>query len=200
MRVSLLEVKNFRGIKSGKVQFRDHSVLIGPNNSGKTTVIEALAFVLGRDRLIRTLTEHDFFESTPEPATRIMITATVTGFEPQDFTQHTEWFGDRRGIPLWFDPENGAILPEQNHARQNLACQIVFAARFNADTLEVETVRYFNDGGDTDVFAEENYVSVPPKLIRDIGFFLIPANRSWDRMLSFSSGKAPAAKAYARRR
>jgi len=103
------------------------------------------------------------------------------------FTQHTEWFGDRRGIPLWFDPENGAILPEQNHARQNLACQIVFAARFNADTLEVETVRYFNDGGDTDVFAEENYVSVPPKLIRDIGFFLIPANRSWDRMLSFSS-------------
>ncbi len=187
MRVSLLEVKNFRGIKSGKVQFRDHSVLIGPNNSGKTTVIEALAFVLGRDRLIRTLTEHDFFESTPEPATRIMITATVTGFEPQDFTQHTEWFGDRRGIPLWFDPENGAILPEQNHARQNLACQIVFAARFNADTLEVETVRYFNDGGDTDVFAEENYVSVPPKLIRDIGFFLIPANRSWDRMLSFSS-------------
>lgn len=68
-----------------------------------------------------------------------------------------------------------------------MACQIVFAARFNADTLEVDTVRYFNDGGDADVFAEENYINVPPKLIRDVGFFLIPANRSWDRMLSFSS-------------
>src|ERR1700737_2023721 len=89
MRVSLLEIKNFRGIKSGKIQFRDHTVLIGPNNSGKTTVIEALAFVLGRDRLIRTMTEHDFFESAPAPATRITITATLTGFEPQDFTHHT---------------------------------------------------------------------------------------------------------------
>lgn len=187
MRVSLLAIENFRGVKTGKIQFRDHTVLIGPNNSCKTTVIEALAFVLGRDRLIRTLTEHDFFESTPHPATRITITATVTGFEPEDFTQHIEWFGDRRGIPLWFDPEDGSVLPEQTHARQNLACQIVFSARFNADTLEVDTARYFNDGGDVDVFVEENYVGVPPKLIRDIGFFLIPATRSWDRMLSFSS-------------
>lgn len=187
MRVSLLEIQNFRGIKTGTVRFRDHTVLIGPNNSCKTTVIEALAFVLGRDRLIGTLTEHDFFGSGPQPATRIIIAATVTGFEPQDFTQHTEWFGDRRGVPLWFDPEDGAVLPAKTHDRQNLACQIVFAARFNADTLDVDTVRYFYDGGDADVFAEENFVSVPPKLIRDIGFFLIPASRSWDRMLSFSS-------------
>lgn len=187
MRVSLLEISNFRGIRSGKIQFRDHTVLIGPNNSCKTTVIEALAFVLGRDRLIRTLTEHDFFGSTPDPTARIVITATVTGFEPQDFTQHTDWFGDRRGIPLWFDAENATIVPAQTDARQSLACQIVFAARFNADTLEVETARYFRDGADVDVFEEENHVSVPPKLIRDIGFFLIPASRSWDRMLSFSS-------------
>ena len=188
MRVSLLEIKNFRGIiRNGKIQFRDHTVLIGPNNSCKTTIIEALALVLGRDRLIRTLTEHDFFESAPDPAARIIITATVTAFEPQEFTQHTEWFGDRRAVPLWFDPENGAVLAEETDARQTLACQIVFAARFNADTLEVETARYFSDGGDVDVFAEENFVSVPPKLIREIGFFLIPTSRSWDRMLSFSS-------------
>jgi putative ATP-dependent endonuclease of the OLD family len=187
MRVSLLDIRNFRGIERGTIQFREHTVLIGPNNSGKTTIIEALALVLGRDRLIRTLTEHDFFESTPEPATRITIRATVTGFEPQDFTQHPEWFGDRRGVPLWFDPEDGGVLPEQNHVRQTLACQIVFAARFNDETLEVETVRYFNDGDDADAFVEEGHVNVPPKLIRDIGFFLISASRSWDRMLSFSS-------------
>lgn len=187
MQISLLEMKNFRGIKAGKIQFLEHTVLIGPNNSCKTTIIEALAFVLGRDRLIRTLTEHDFFDSSPEPTTRIFITATVTGFVPEDFTQHSDWFGDRRAVPFWFEPETGSVLSEQTDARQLLACQIVFAARFNSETLEVDTARYFNDGDDRDVFEEETYVGVPPKLIRDVGFFLIPTSRSWDRMLSFSS-------------
>jgi len=35
--------------------------------------------------------------------------------------------------------------------------------------------------------AKPDNVAVPAKLIRDIGFFLVPASRSWDRMLSFSS-------------
>ena len=187
MRISLLQIENFRGIKSGKVQFRDHTVLIGPNNSCKTTIVEALALVLGRDRLVRTLTEHDFFGSAPRPPDKIKITATVTGFEPEEFTEHTDWFGDRRGIPLWFDPQNCEVLPTRTDDCQQLACQIRFAARFDADSLEVETARYFNDGVDADVFADENYVSIPPRLIRDIGFFLVPANRTWDRMLSFSS-------------
>ncbi len=187
MRVSLLQLENFRGIRIGKVQFRDHTVLIGPNNSCKTTIVEALALVLGRDRLVRSLTEHDFFGSSPQPPDRIKITATVTGFEPEEFTAHTDWFGDRRGVPFWFDPQTGDVLPEQTHDRQQLACQIMFAARFDTDSLGVETARYFNDGDDADVFADENYVSVPGKLIRDVGFFLVPASRTWDRMLSFSS-------------
>ena len=71
MKVALLEIENFRGVRTGKVWFRDHTVLIGPNNSGKTTIVEALALVLGRDRLVRTLTEHDFFGSSPRPGDRI---------------------------------------------------------------------------------------------------------------------------------
>lgn len=187
MRIALIEIENFRGIRSGKVQFRDHTVLIGPNNSSKTTIVEALALVLGRDRLVRNLTEHDFFGSSPNPADRIRIKATVTGFEPEDFTAHTEWFRDGRAVPYWFDPEGGAVLAEKTNDRQNLACQIVFAAHFNRETLEVETARYFNDGDDVDVFVEDSHVSVPGKLIRDMGFFLVPASRSWDRMLSFNS-------------
>jgi putative ATP-dependent endonuclease of the OLD family len=187
MRIALLEIDNFRGIRTGKVQFRDHTVLIGPNNSSKTTIVEALALVLGRDRLVRNLTEHDFFGSSPNPADRIRITATVSGFEPEDFTAHTDWFRDGRAVPLWFDPETGSVLPEKANDRQHLACQIVFAAHFNRESLEVETARYFNDGDDVDVFVEDGHVSVRGKLIRDIGFFLVPASRSWDRMLSFNS-------------
>lgn len=187
MRVSKLKIENFRGIRSGAIQFRDHTVLIGPNNSGKTTIIEALALVLGRERLVRILTENDFFGLNPQPADRIRISATITGFEPQDFTDHPDWFRDGRGVPRWFDSETGEVLPEQRHDGQSLACQIAFAARFDRDSLEVETARYFIDDDDIDVFAEENYVPVPTKLIRDVGFFLIPASRSWDRMLSFGS-------------
>jgi putative ATP-dependent endonuclease of OLD family len=68
MQVALLEIQNFRGIRTGKLQFRDHTVLIGTNNSSKTTIVEALALVFGRDRLVRNLTEHDFFGSNPQPA------------------------------------------------------------------------------------------------------------------------------------
>ncbi len=187
MRVASLTIENFRGIRSGRVHFRDHTVLIGPNNSGKTTIIEALALVLGRERLVRTLTEHDFFGSNPQPADRIRIIATITGFEPGDLAAHPEWFRDGRGVPKWFDPETSDVAPEPTSSSQVLACQLAFAARFDRDNLEVETARYFHDDHHGDVFAEEGFVSVPTTLIRDVGFFLMPAARSWDRMLSFSS-------------
>jgi len=187
LQVSLLKIENFRGIRSATVQFRDHTVLIGPNNCGKTTIIEALALVLGRERLVRNLTEHDFFGSDPQPTDRIRILVTITGFEPDEFTAHPDWFRDGRGVPKWFEPETGDVVPEQTRDGQFLACEVAFAARFDRESLEVETARYFQDDGDADVFAEEGFVQVPAKLIRDVGFFLIPANRSWDRMLSFGS-------------
>ena len=186
MKVAALTMENFRGIKSGKVVFRDHTVLVGPNNTGKTSIIEALVLVLGRDRLVRDLTEHDFYGSNPQPADRIKIVTTITGFASEDFTALPDWFRDGRGVPVWFDSEAGDVVPEKTHDRQTLACQIAFAARFERESLEVETVRYFYDD-DVDVFAEENFVSVPVNLIREIGLFLIPASRSWDRMLSFNS-------------
>ena len=186
MKVVLLKIENYRGIRHGQIHFRDHTVMIGPNNSGKTTIIEALALVLGRDRLVRNLTEHDFFGSNP-PADRIRIIATIAGFEPDDFTAHPDWIRDGRGVPTWFDPQTGDVLPEKTRDDQVLACQIAFAARFDREGLEVETARYFHDGSDVDVFAEDSFISVPAKLIRELGLFLIPANRSWDRMLSFSS-------------
>jgi putative ATP-dependent endonuclease of the OLD family len=187
MKIAALTIENFRGIRSGKVVFRDHTVLVGPNNTGKTSIVEALVLVLGRDRLVRDLTEHDFYGSNPQPADRIKIVTTITGFATEDFTALPDWFRDGRGVPVWFDPETGDVVPEKTYDRQTLACQIAFMARFERESLEVEKVRYFYDGHDADVFAEESFVSVPVNLVREIGLFLIPASRSWDRMLSFNS-------------
>lgn len=63
MQVSHVSIKNFRGIKEASIYLSKHCVLIGDNNTGKTTVIEAIDLVLGPDRLYRTpvIDEHDFY-------------------------------------------------------------------------------------------------------------------------------------------
>lgn len=64
MRITRLKIKNFRGIKKATLLLPNHGVLIGDNNTGKTTILEALDLVLGPDRLNRKppIEEHDFFQ------------------------------------------------------------------------------------------------------------------------------------------
>jgi putative ATP-dependent endonuclease of the OLD family len=64
MKVCRLNMANFRGVKSATILLPKHAVLIGDNNTGKTTLLEALDLVLGPDRLNRRppIDEHDFFQ------------------------------------------------------------------------------------------------------------------------------------------
>src|SRR5438067_1986664 len=62
MRVRRLTIRNFRGVLAGHVDFPQHTLLVGGNNVGKSTVCEALELVLGPERLARrpVIDEHDF--------------------------------------------------------------------------------------------------------------------------------------------
>lgn len=64
MQVARIHIENFRGVKDTTLDFTKHAVLLGDNNTGKTTVLEALDLVLGPDRLNRTppIDEHDFYQ------------------------------------------------------------------------------------------------------------------------------------------
>lgn len=64
MRATRIKISNFRGIKVADILLPKHGVLIGDNNIGKTTILEALDLVLGPDRLNRQtpIDEHDFFK------------------------------------------------------------------------------------------------------------------------------------------
>lgn len=43
--IQKIEIENFRGIKHGGLDgLTDFNVIIGPNNSGKSTILEALWF------------------------------------------------------------------------------------------------------------------------------------------------------------
>jgi putative ATP-dependent endonuclease of the OLD family len=63
MQVAHIHIVNFRGVKEASLFFSKHAVLLGDNNTGKTTVLEALDLTLGPDRLNRThpIDEHDFY-------------------------------------------------------------------------------------------------------------------------------------------
>src|SRR5580700_4349096 len=65
MRVARLEIKNFRGIKTACLDFDGHTLLLGMNNVGKSTVCEALELVLGPERLSRfpAVEEFDFYNA-----------------------------------------------------------------------------------------------------------------------------------------
>lgn len=190
MHIVRLRISGFRGVNSADISLGQHSVLVGPNNSGKTTIIEALALLFGRDRLVRRLTEHDFYGSNPNETARIICIATVSGFTPNDPQNHPSWFSPERGVEKWFDPNAKTLsaMPDAQHT--DLAVQIGFAARFDLDELEAETIRFFVDDEATlgDPFDENAHLrSVHTKTLQELGFFLVPASRTWDKWISFSS-------------
>jgi putative ATP-dependent endonuclease of OLD family len=175
VQIADLRIENFRGIRNGVVRFGQHTVFVGPNNCGKTTVIEALALLFGRHRMVRPLTEHDFFGGDPQPADRIRLVATITDFDSDEPADHPDWFRDDRGVPKWWNPATSGVAATLDDATWRLACQIGFAARFDRPSLEVETARFFHDDDSVeDVFVEGSWTAVPERLIREIGFFWCP--------------------------
>ena len=69
MRLTKLKIEHFRGITSMEIAFeRDVTVLIGENNSGKTSVLEAIRFGLDSIKSNKrcVFSEFDFQRSSPE--------------------------------------------------------------------------------------------------------------------------------------
>lgn len=190
MRIVRLKVSGFRGVGTADITLGRNTVLVGPNNSGKTTIIEALALLFGRDRLVRRLTEHDFFGSSPDEQARILCIATIAGFAPNDPQHHSSWFSPERGVEKWYDPDAKTLSATPDSQHTDLAMQIGFSARFDLDELEAETIRFFVDDEATlgDPFAEDAHLrTIHAKVLQELGFFLVPASRSWDKWISFSS-------------
>jgi len=81
MKLNEIKIENFRGIRSLDLLLDDLTVLIGENNTGKSTVLEAIRFVLTRGLGFRRggqLTQYDFHlkdeTTTPQTAEPISIT------------------------------------------------------------------------------------------------------------------------------
>ena len=65
VKVRRVSISNFRGVRSGTVLLDSHSLLVGGNAVGKSTICEALDLALGLERLYRrpVIDEYDFYEA-----------------------------------------------------------------------------------------------------------------------------------------
>jgi energy-coupling factor transporter ATP-binding protein EcfA2 len=188
MEILALTIEGFRGIRRADIRLDDHTAIIGPNSSGKSTIIDALSLVFGRSRLVRELTEHDFCGSCPTATCRIRIIATLGGFGGNDPNTHYDWFREGRAVPKWWNPKTGQAEPDRSAQASELCAQIAFAARFDLEELAVEQIRYFHDDdGIEDVFQEDGVQQFPGRLFNDIGYYVLPVRRTWEATVSFAS-------------
>lgn len=188
MKLLALSIRGFRGVQQADVRFGQHDVLVGPNGAGKSTIIDALSLVFGRTRLVRELTEHDFHGSRPEATSRIRIVATLAGFAGDDPELNDTWFREGRAVPKWWNPSTGQIEPQPGDHAKTLCAEIAFAARFDLEDLQVHSIRYFHDDDEVeDPFLDDAVQFFPTKLYDDIGYYVLPARRTWEAAASFAS-------------
>src|SRR5689334_2561539 len=103
MRIARIKIENFRGIVRGELLLPKHAVLVGDNNTGKSTVLEAIDLVLGPERLSKRpiIDEHDFYagrytgeaENTVEIKVEVVVIG-LTDEQTRHFSDHIEWWDE----------------------------------------------------------------------------------------------------------
>ncbi len=132
-------VHNFRGVDEGTVDFSGHTLLVGGNNVGKSTVCEALDLVLGPERLFRkpVVDEHDFhlgrYLDGDGAPTEIRIEAILVDLSDEAqrrFDHHLRRWDDAEGT--FVDEGNGG--PEAGDEPGTCwALPVVFIGKYDHD-------------------------------------------------------------------
>lgn len=136
--VRLLKIQNFRGIHQGEVYFAGHTLLVGGNNAGKSTVCEALDLVLGPERLYRkpVVNEHDFYcgryiDDSGNPI-EIRIEAILTDLSEEAerrFSGHLRRWNKNTGR---YADENNETPAHANNEGTCWALPVIFIGRYDA--------------------------------------------------------------------
>jgi putative ATP-dependent endonuclease of the OLD family len=199
VKISQLSIENFRGLRTAHLLLPDHAVLIGDNNTGKSTVLEALDLVLGPDRLSRlsAIDEHDFFlgrylqaetasdTTSSEAATgppQIVVTATVTGLSEEQ----RSYFGD---YIEWWDASKQAFYDTPDPAGLDAspsvpALRITFVGNYDPEEDDFEGKTYFTRT------LEENETPAPftKRDKQKCGFLYLRSIRTGSRALTLERG------------
>jgi hypothetical protein len=208
LQISCLTIKNFRGIKNATIHPPQHAVLLGDNNTGKTTILEAIDLVLGPDRLNRTppIDEHDFYQGKyraapplppaptippPPPAAnaglpaappKIEIEVTISHLTPEQKAKFVDY------VEFW-DSGNCTLYQIAQPADVDAptiteALRVTFVGCYDAEEDDFEGKTYFTRS------LSENPTPVPlsKKHKQICGFLYLRSLRTGSRALSLERG------------
>lgn len=201
MRVLRLTIDNFRGVSSGQIDFPGHTLLVGGNNIGKSTICEALDLVLGPERLFRrpVIDEHDFhkghyLDSDGNPV-EIVIRATLIDLSDEAMRRF------RRHLRPWSE-EKAEFVDEGNEGPEAAdengvvwALPVVFVGRYERDEDDFIGNTFFDhpieelddeESSEQKLGAGRKYFSREHK--RLCGFIFLRALRTGSRALSLQRG------------
>jgi putative ATP-dependent endonuclease of OLD family len=188
MKLAYVDIKNFRGISSGRLYFDGHSVIIGDNNAGKSTVFEAIDLVLGPDRLNRTpvVDEHDFFNGIyyvkNSQSPKIEIEALIIDLEESQirrFKNNLEFYN--------FDSKkilSEGEIEEVDHEVVKEALRIKFIGEYSAEEDDFVGETFFC----SPVQENSRLTRFSKSDKRECGFLYLRALRTGARALSMERG------------
>ncbi|MES2633609.1 MAG: AAA family ATPase [Pseudomonadota bacterium] len=194
MKVVKLSITNFRGIKSAELLFDGHTLFVGSNNVGKSTICESLDLALGPDRLNRSpaIDEFDFYNAQylapteegqdPKP---VPLRIEVVLVEPSEAVLnlcggHLEfWHVEERRVL-------GEAEVDLANPPTSIPClRLVTIGAYNPEEDEFEAKTFFSRSPDAD---EGELTPVSRKIKREFGFLYLRALRTGSRALSLERG------------
>lgn len=207
MKIYSVAIENFRGIRLTKLVLPDHAVLIGDNNTGKSSVLEAIDLTLGPDRLSRRppVDEHDFYGGKylaavatqeaevegeaaeaalvePADAPKITVEVVITDLSEEQQAR----FG---GSIEWLDVESGAFYTDENPAGVDAAniraaLRVTFLGSYDPDEDDFVGKTYYSRS----LTEEETPTPFSKKDKQHCGFLFLRSLRTGSRALSLEHG------------
>jgi putative ATP-dependent endonuclease of OLD family len=185
LRVARLTIERFRCVKSATLDFAGHTLFVGANNVGKSTICEAIDLVLGPDRLSRypVLEEFDFYnaqylddQDNPQPL-RVEVLLTDLSAELQnDCGMHLEFWHEAGRRIL----QRGE-LELANAPSTTPSLRLETVGRYDAEEDEFEAQTYFSHGT---LKADGSLETVNKRIKRPFGFIYLRTLRTGSRALS----------------
>lgn len=189
MHLVRIRVRNFRGIRDGEILLNGHTVFVGDNNAGKSTLLEAVDLALGPERLTRrpVVDEHDFYagmyvDPDKKEVIPIQVEVIVAGLNEEQqrhFRDHIEWWDANAKALLEGPPPEGTDGPHVG-----AAMRVFFNGWYDHDEDDFAGETYYA----VPQMSDGTYVRFSPSDKRRCGFLYLRTLRTGARALSLERG------------